>query len=617
MSGAPLPIDLPPGVVMTQSKLGAAGRYADCSWVRFWRGKPQKIGGYTLLTTSGQIVGIPRGSTAWSDSATRQLVAVGTHRKLYMISDADYVQNDITPWKSSIVAANPLTTSSGSNEIVVSYPSHGAVVEQYVDIENATPVGGLTLNGSWEIISIVNANAFKIRGPGNATSSATGGGATVTLGLQIEPGIANPASGFGWGAGTWGTGTWGTPRSVGSISFSPRQWSMGNFGKVLIACPSNRGLYSFNPSISPLQRAQIIPNAPTACSGVVVTSDNIVIALGSSLDPATGLDGGAAKQNLLQYWASAQGDYTNWDIAAVSGPSGSPSRAGTVREGTRIIAGGDIGGSHITLVWTDTALYEFQYTGSEFVFNVTPVGKECGLIGPQAYVVVGMQAFWMSPHGFKMFNGSVQNIPNYQDVSEWVISQLRPYFTVKTVAWYNQRYNEVWFGFVPINETEPKFYVAVNLDDWSWTKGEFQEGMSSATRFTGYDARPLVFGSNGSLYQFDNGLDANGAPQPWFLDTGGFELSNGARSLGVNGVAMDMQRQIGSITATITTYDRTPAQPVVLDQDSIAFGPSEEIADLRVAGRVATLRLSGGGALGDDFRMGVPKALFTTEGARR
>jgi hypothetical protein len=515
--------------------------------------------------------------------------------------------------------ANPLTTVAGETRVTVAYPNHGCVVGDYCDILNASPIDNFTSpNGTWQIVEIIDANSFQIGVPGvTMSASITGGGLLVTVGLEIPVGTANPSTGYGWGAGAWGEGTWGTPRGASSFSFSPRQWSFGNFGKVLIACPNNFGLYAFDPSSFPVTRAAIIPTAPTVCSGVVVTSDNIVIAYGSSLDPNTALDGGATAQNLLQWWASAQGDYTNWDVTAIAGPNGSPSVAGNVPEGTRFVGAEDLG-NHVTLFWTDTALYAFQYTGSQFVFNVRLAGTECGLIGEQAKVQVEGAAYWMSTHGFKMFNGGVANIPNSQDISEWVISTLRPYFTVKTVAWYNQRYNEVWWAFCPNGSDEPTHYVAVKLGEWFWIKGAFPQPISSATRFTGYDARPLIFGADGDLYQLDNGLDSpdDHLPADWFLESGGFEIANGESHVEISGLAIDMERQSGDVEVEITTYDRTPAAAQMLDQDSATFGPSETIVDLRVSGRVAKLRLSGGGD-GADFRLGVPKVLFGPGGSRR
>ena len=611
----PIPLDVPPGMVLTQSALTAKGRWTGGQWMRFWRGKAQKIGGYAKLN-AGPVLGVPRGATAWNDLTSRQLIAVGTNLKVYMIPDTDYVPIDITPQITSTTAANPITTTAASTAVNVNFPAHGAtVVGQYVDISGAANVSNFAPNGSWPIAAIVDANNVTITAPQVALATTTGGGGAVSLGVEISPGLVDPSSGYGWGAGTWGGGTWGTPRSYTTISFSPRSWSFGNFGKILIANPINGGLYYFDPTVIPLLRLQQIATAPTFSSGVVVTSDEIVIAYGSNLNGTTA--GSAADQDDMQWWASAQGVYTNWDVTAVSGPNGSPSVSGRLAQGTRMVGGVDLG-VHVTLIWTDTALYEFQYTGSQFVFNILLSGRECGLIGPLAFVTVGTAAYWMGPQGLFMFNGGVQRIPNYQDVSEYIIRILRAYFTVKTIAFYNQRFNEVWFAFVPNGASEPTNYVAVTLDDYTWTAGVWpaQDTFCSATRFDAYDARPLVFGTDGNLYQMDNTLDADGQDNPWSLQLAPLELGAGEVSADISGIAMDTQRQVGNMTIAIQATDRTPANETIIDQMTQVATPAQGMVDFRVSGRQAQITFSGDG-LGCDVRMGVPKLLFTPAGARR
>jgi len=49
--GKPLPISLPPGIQRDGTSLDANG-YIDGQWVRFQRGKPKKIGGFTRITAS-------------------------------------------------------------------------------------------------------------------------------------------------------------------------------------------------------------------------------------------------------------------------------------------------------------------------------------------------------------------------------------------------------------------------------------------------------------------------------------------------------------------------------------------------------------------------------------
>ena len=50
----------------------------------------------------------------------------------------------------------------------------------------------------------------------------------------LDPAVQTPP-GFGWGTSTWGASTWNTPRSTSNVTLDPGQWSLDNFGEVLIA----------------------------------------------------------------------------------------------------------------------------------------------------------------------------------------------------------------------------------------------------------------------------------------------------------------------------------------------------------------------------------------------
>ena len=42
----PLPLEIPPGIVKTDSPNAAKGRFTDCDKVRFVKGKPEKWSGW-------------------------------------------------------------------------------------------------------------------------------------------------------------------------------------------------------------------------------------------------------------------------------------------------------------------------------------------------------------------------------------------------------------------------------------------------------------------------------------------------------------------------------------------------------------------------------------------
>jgi hypothetical protein len=86
------------------------------------------------------------------------------------------------------LAANPITTTSGSASVTIAWAGANPIVLSLssILIAGATAVGGLTISG-WYIVRASDANGFTITAASNATSSATGGGSSVT----VRPGFAS------------------------------------------------------------------------------------------------------------------------------------------------------------------------------------------------------------------------------------------------------------------------------------------------------------------------------------------------------------------------------------------------------------------------------------------
>src|SRR5437588_11417054 len=110
----PIPVEIPPGYVKVDSPLAEKGRYIDGFGVRFFRGKPQKIGGFIAMLTA-TLLGIVRGLKSWNDLTSQQWIAAGTTQKLYGVSNTSFTPKDITPFVKTSTAANPFTTTNGSN----------------------------------------------------------------------------------------------------------------------------------------------------------------------------------------------------------------------------------------------------------------------------------------------------------------------------------------------------------------------------------------------------------------------------------------------------------------------------------------------------------------------
>lgn len=76
--------------------------------------------------------------------------------------------------------SNPFVTVSGSATVTVTDTSFGGLTGDEVEFSGAATVGGLDLNDTYSIASVVDANTYTITAASAATSTATGGGTSVT-----------------------------------------------------------------------------------------------------------------------------------------------------------------------------------------------------------------------------------------------------------------------------------------------------------------------------------------------------------------------------------------------------------------------------------------------------
>jgi hypothetical protein len=202
-----------PGIQHDGSRYSSSGSWTDADKVRFRSGAAEKIGGWQKAT-SLPFLGICRSLTPFTDLQNNYFLGVGTHLKFYI--ERGGTLNDITPIRATIVQSNPFTTVNGSPTVTVNVTNHGAAANDFVSFSGASAVGGLTLNGEYQIVTIVNSSVFTITAASNASSGATGGG-SVTAAFQIQSGLDSTLYGNGWGAGTWG-GITGSVSFTGSIS---------------------------------------------------------------------------------------------------------------------------------------------------------------------------------------------------------------------------------------------------------------------------------------------------------------------------------------------------------------------------------------------------------------
>ena len=82
---------------------------------------------------------------------------------------------------SGSLASDPFQTQSGNNQVTVAQSDHGLTIGDTVSFAGATSVGGLDLNASFTVTNVTDANTYTITASTNASTNATGGGATVSF----------------------------------------------------------------------------------------------------------------------------------------------------------------------------------------------------------------------------------------------------------------------------------------------------------------------------------------------------------------------------------------------------------------------------------------------------
>jgi hypothetical protein len=244
--------------------------------IRFRQGSPEKIGGWVRIS-SAVFQGVCRSLWNWITLGGANLLGVGTNLKFYIESGGVY--NDITPLRktAALLGVNPFETFAGLATVTVTDATGGWVNGDFVTFSGATAVGGLSLNGEYQITTIgASTTTYQITASAVAGTSAVGGGATVLAAYQINTGSAAAIPFVGWGAGGWGLGLWG----YGTTSSTQiRLWSQVNYGQDLIFAPNNGEIYIWQASGSLTTRGVLLSSlggtvTVTSATPAVVTSVN-------------------------------------------------------------------------------------------------------------------------------------------------------------------------------------------------------------------------------------------------------------------------------------------------------------------------------------------------------
>jgi hypothetical protein len=263
-------IQMRPGLNREGTIYSNEGGWYDGDKIRFRSGLPEKIGGWTQLS-SLQYQGVARSIWVWLNGDAgvgNQYIGVGTNNHYYIYSGGVY--NDITPIIQTDTLTNPFTTASASSIVTVSDASYNPGVGDFVNFSGGSTVGGILISGQYAVASVPSSTSYTIVSASPATSTATGGG-TVTAAYNYPSGLNVYSIGTGWGAGPWSRGTWGSSYSSG-IGQQLRLWSNDNFGSDLVLAPRGGPVFYWQDSGTVSTCAQYLSNLANSTTAVTDVS---------------------------------------------------------------------------------------------------------------------------------------------------------------------------------------------------------------------------------------------------------------------------------------------------------------------------------------------------------
>lgn len=473
------PLDLPPGLIGDETSYSAENRWWRASNVRFWRGRPQVIGGWESLTTE-LLTGVCRTVFPWSGEDNQISMVFGTHSNLQV-------------WVGG-------------------------------ELADISPVG-------------------------------------------LDPGQIDGTGGTGYGTGAYGVGGYGEP-SI--IEYFPRTWSMGAWGKQLACSPRDGTIYLWNNNLA--TKATAVTNAPANVTFSLVGPKDQVFALGCNEEVSGDFNSLCIRHSSIRI-------IDEWDTSFST-----TAREYILPGGGRIVAGRVMGDR--ILVWTDSALYMGTFVGAlDQPWRFDPVALSCGLIGPNAVVVLGQTAYWLGvDKQFRAYvlGGAPVTIPC--PVRSNIDTFLAASQGDKIVASSCAQYGEIRFDYPDSRDGyENSRYLTlatVGDDVGAWSTGEMAR---TAYVEAGPSQFPCGVTYEGNCYWHERGNSADGSPFAWYLESGDLYLSPD-RTMMVRGVWPDFEDQAGPINLTL--YGRFKPQADEVTYGPYALSPMADRSDFRASGRM-------------------------------
>ena len=644
-------LNFKPGFNKQATKSGAESQWVDGDFVRFRYGFPEKIGGWSQLTAANKTLpGAARKQLSFTSFAGEKYTAIGTSQGLFLFYGNDFY--DITPLDTAITGCT-LTTVNGSDVLTIDKGSHGLLVGRYVTLSAVTVTAASNfiagdLEKVYEILTVPTIDKFTVK----AVSAETGAGMTAAGAATVNPyvsvGPTTQTTGYGWGTSSWGVETWGTERSTSTVTLDPGNWSLDNFGQVLVATIFNGKTFTWNAGAAGPRAVR----ASTSTSGVATTNnptatritivsdrDRHLFHLGTETtigDPST--------QDPMFVRFSNQEDLNTYQPTATN-------TAGTFRLDTGNEIRAAIQGKDYIFVVTDLGAYVIQYVGPPYTFSVRQVGTNCGCIGQNAISYANGAVWWMSGEGgFFVYDGTVKALPSLVEdfvFLNTVTGNLGLNYGSSDVIYSspNSLYTEINWFYPSANSDQIDRCVTYNYGENVWTTSSIarttyqDQGVFNLPYATKYDDSntpifPAILGITNKYgasiyYAHETGTDQINSTGTTsinaFILSGDFEITNnnniadftgdGEYIMSVKRFIPDYKYLLGSSKITLYLNDYPSETAVSSSLGPFTITTTTDKIDTRARARFVAIQIAND-AIGETWRYGTLRVDAKPDGRR-
>lgn len=460
-----------------------------------------------------------------------------------------------------------------SGLITVNATAHGQNNDERVKITAAADFGGITAASEMNLeFQIRNAttDTLDVMTTGEATSSVSGGGgASTEYQVSIDAGLCDETNGQGYGMNRYGNGLYGTALVSANGRRFPRIWFFDQFGDKILTTPGNaEGVYEWDGVTS--NAPTLVSNAPTEVNYLFV-SNNILVTLGAD-----------DVRNKIK--SSDINDITEWTASS------------TNQVFEDFIEGAGRLWSHVSLngtnlLFTNNQCYTFRYIGLPFIWDIN-FKDNIGCIAPMARVVVKGVAYWMGENNFYEWRGGNIEVTRSNSSAEstllnYVFKNINRSQLSKCFAWYNKRYDEIWYHYPSEGSDEIDRVARYHVTEKHWTPDTFDR-LAAEYPYINLQL-PRLIDSNGNLYRHEIGNNDDTQAMAWSLSTNlqDFGTSN---VLQTSIIPDSVQNE--DITVDISSFS-FPQSATAKNTKTVTVTPTTEEIPIDIDGRFLKYTFSG------------------------